>query len=37
MLSFHTVAPEELPIEERPVNMDDLDGETHQERYAGRR
>jgi len=36
MLSFHTVAPEEL-IEERPVDPNDLDGETHQERYAGRR
>jgi hypothetical protein len=36
MVSFHTVAPEEL-IEERPVDPDDLDGETHQERYAGRR
>jgi hypothetical protein len=35
MLSFHTVAPEEL-IEERPVDATDLDGETHQERYAGR-
>jgi len=36
MVSFHTVAPEEL-IEERPVDPDDLDGRTHQERYAGRR
>jgi hypothetical protein len=36
MLSFHTVDPEEL-IEERPVDSEDLDGETHQERYAGRR
>jgi hypothetical protein len=36
MLSFHTVAPEEL-IEERPVDPNDLDGQTHQERYAGRR
>lgn len=36
MLSFHTVAPEGL-IEERPVDPNDLDGETHQERYAGRR
>jgi len=36
MLSFHTVAPEEL-IEERPVDTNDLDGETQQERYAGRR
>ena len=33
MVSFHTVAPEEL-IEERPVDPRDLDGETHQERYA---
>ena len=36
MLSFHTVDPEAL-IEETPVDSDDLDGETHQERYAGRR
>jgi hypothetical protein len=36
MVSFHTVTPEEL-IEERPVDSADLDGETHQERYAGRR
>jgi hypothetical protein len=36
MLFFHTVAAEEL-IEERPVNVNDLDGATHQERYAGRR
>ena len=36
MLSFHTVAAEEL-IEERPVDATDLDGETHQEHYAGRR
>ena len=36
MLSFHTVAPEEL-IEEMPVDAHDLDGETHQERYVGRR
>ena len=36
MLSFHTVAPEHL-IEERPVDANDLEGETHQERYAGRR
>ncbi len=36
MLSFHTVAPEEL-IEERPVDPKDPDGQTHQERYAGRR
>jgi hypothetical protein len=35
MISFHTVAPEEL-IEERPVDTNDLDGDTHQERYAGR-
>src|SRR5262245_59618465 len=33
---FHTVAAEYL-IEERPVNEDDLDGATHQERYTGRR
>ncbi len=32
MLSFHTVAPEEL-IEERPVDPAKLEGETHQERY----
>jgi hypothetical protein len=36
MLSFHTVVPEEL-TEERPVDTNDLDGDTHQERYAGRR
>jgi hypothetical protein len=36
MLSFHTVAPEEL-IEERPVDPLKLDGETHQERYADKR
>lgn len=36
MLSFHTVAPEEL-IEENPVDIDDLEGETHQQRYAARR
>jgi hypothetical protein len=36
MLSFHTSLPEEL-IEERPVDTNDLDGETRQERYAGRR
>ena len=36
MVSFHTVAPEEL-IEETPVAADDLDGSTRQERYAGRR
>lgn len=33
MVSFHTVAPNEL-IEERPVDPDDLDGDTRQERYA---
>ena len=33
MVSFHTVTPEEL-IEEKPVDPDDLDGATHQERYA---
>jgi hypothetical protein len=33
MLSFHTVAPEDL-IEERPVNENDLDGETHQKSYV---
>ena len=36
MLSFHTVAPEAL-IEERPVDTNDLDGETRQERYTDRR
>ncbi len=36
MLSFHTVAPEEL-IEERPVDPARLEGETHQERYADKR
>jgi hypothetical protein len=36
MLSFHTVAPEEL-IEENPVDMNNLAGQTRQERYAGRR
>jgi hypothetical protein len=36
MVSFHTVAPEDL-IEERPVNENDLNGATHQERYTGRR
>jgi hypothetical protein len=36
MLSFHTVAPEEL-IEERPVDPNDLEGQTHQARYAGSR
>ena len=35
MLSFHTVVPEEL-IEERPVDPMDLDGATHQERYAAK-
>jgi hypothetical protein len=35
MLSFHTVDPGEL-IEETPVDPDDLDGKTHQERYVGR-
>jgi hypothetical protein len=29
MVSFHTVAPEEL-IEETPVDINDLDGQTHQ-------
>jgi hypothetical protein len=36
MLSFHTVAPNAL-IEERPVNTNDLDGRTRQERYTDRR
>ncbi|HSL20110.1 MAG TPA: hypothetical protein VK886_01150 [Vicinamibacterales bacterium] len=36
MVSFHTVPPEEL-IEERPMDANDLDGETHQARYAERR
>jgi hypothetical protein len=36
MISFHTVAPEGL-IEERPLNANDLNGATHQERYTGRR
>jgi hypothetical protein len=36
VLSFHTVAPEAL-IEERPVDANDLNGATHQERYADRR
>jgi hypothetical protein len=36
VLSFHTVAPEEL-IEETPVEADNLDGQKRQERYAGRR
>jgi len=36
MLSFHTVASDEL-IEETPVDPGDLDGSTHQERYAGRK
>jgi hypothetical protein len=35
MLSFHTVAAEDL-IEERPVHPTNLEGETQQERYAGR-
>ena len=35
MLSFHTVAPEAL-IEERPLDANDLNGETHQELYADR-
>jgi len=35
MLSFHTVPAAEL-IEEKPVDAEALDGETHQERYAGR-
>ncbi len=34
MLSFHTVAPEEL-IEETPIDPLNLDGETHLERYLG--
>ena len=36
MVSFHTVAPEAL-IEERPADANDLEGATHQERYAGRK
>lgn len=36
MLSFHTVAPEDL-IEERPVDPNDLNDETRQERYTDRR
>jgi hypothetical protein len=36
MWSFHTVVPEAL-IEERPVDTNDLDGETYQERYTDRR
>ena len=36
LLSFHTVVPEEL-IEETPVDADDLDGHTRQDRYAGKR
>jgi hypothetical protein len=36
MVSFHTVPPEDL-IEEKPVDPEHLEGETHQERYAGRR
>jgi DinB superfamily len=34
MVSFHTVAPEEL-IEERPLDPADPDGATRQQRYAG--
>jgi hypothetical protein len=36
MLSFHTVVPDAL-IEERPVDTNDLDGRTRQERYTARR
>jgi hypothetical protein len=36
MLSFHTVAPDAL-IEERPLDTNDLDGQTRQERYTDRR
>ena len=36
MLSFHTVDPEAL-IEERPVDANDLDGQTRQERYTDKR
>jgi hypothetical protein len=36
LLSFHTVVPEEL-IEETPVDPDDLEGHTRQDRYAGKR
>jgi hypothetical protein len=36
MVSFHTVAPESL-IEEKPVDTNNLDGDTRQERYADRR
>jgi hypothetical protein len=36
MLSFHTVAPNAL-IEERPVDTNDLDGPTRQDRYTDRR
>jgi hypothetical protein len=36
MLSFHTVVPDAL-IEERPLDTNNLDGETRQERYTDRR
>jgi hypothetical protein len=36
MLSFHTVVPDAL-IEERPLDTNDLDGQTSQERYTDRR
>jgi hypothetical protein len=36
MLSFHTVTPDAL-IEERPVDTNDLDAQTRQERYTDRR
>jgi hypothetical protein len=36
MLSFHTVTPDAL-IEERPVDTNDLNGQTRQERYTDRR
>lgn len=36
MLSFHTVIPDAL-IEERPLDTNDLDGQTRQERYKSRR
>jgi hypothetical protein len=36
MISFHTVDAADL-IEEKPLDANNLDGETHQERYAGRR
>jgi len=35
-LSLHTVDPEAL-IEERPLDTNDLDGPTRQERYTDRR